>query len=60
MVFRDSRLKIERADKRIAEIKIRLVRLEEFEISTVEVNPATGGESLKHDCRDRTFLPTSV
>jgi hypothetical protein len=56
MVLRDSRLKVDRANKHIFDIRNRLVSLQDSETSSVEVNPATGSERLKHDFTDRTAL----
>lgn len=56
MILRPSRLKIDRADKHISDIKRCLVRLEDSETSVIEVNPTTGSERLKHDFSDRAAL----
>jgi hypothetical protein len=54
MAFRDARLKIDRANKHIADIRKRLVSLEDSETSAIEIDSKTGGERLKHDFGDRT------
>lgn len=52
MLLKDSRLKIKRANKHIADIEARIVLLHETDTATVDINPDTGGESLKHDFTD--------
>src|SRR5271156_6411477 len=53
MVLHNSRLKIDRANKHIADIKKRLVALQDSEASAIEIDSETGGERLKHDFGDR-------
>jgi hypothetical protein len=52
MLLKDSRLKIKRANKHIADIEARIVLLHETDTATVDINPDTGGEILKHDFTD--------
>jgi len=56
MRLRNSRLKIDRANKHIADIRARLVNLQDSETSIVEIDPATGGERLRHDFSDSKAL----
>jgi len=51
-IFHDARLKIDRAEKHIADIKVRIERMHETNTAVVEINPNTGGEVLKHDFAD--------
>jgi hypothetical protein len=48
----DSRLKIERADKHIADIEARIGTLHESQFSTVKIDPKTGCETLTYDFSD--------
>lgn len=52
MLFQDARLKIERANKHIADIEARIGLLKESEVSTIEIDPNTRCESLKYDFAD--------
>jgi hypothetical protein len=54
--FHSARLKIDRADKHIADIRARLVSLEDSQTSSIEIDPPTGGQRLKHEFGDRTAL----
>lgn len=54
MVLGDSRLKINRANEHIAQIKKCLVALQDSETSSIEIDSASGCERLKHDFTDRT------
>jgi hypothetical protein len=54
IVLKDARLKIKRANDHIAEIRKRLLTLQDSETSIIEIDSATGGERLKHDFGDRT------
>src|SRR5450631_1618298 len=56
MVFKDSRLKIERAEKHIADIKSRVRALHESQTSSIEMHVAAGGETLKYEFDDTSAL----
>ncbi|HWZ44300.1 MAG TPA: hypothetical protein VNW97_12550 [Candidatus Saccharimonadales bacterium] len=56
MRLSDSRLKIERANKHIADIRARIHALPDFYTATIEINPQTGNEVIKHDLSDRTVI----
>ena len=49
MILSDSRAKIKRANKHIADLEDCLLALHDSQTSAVEINKATGGEILKHD-----------
>ena len=55
MLLRDSRLKIDRANKHIADLKARVDIFEQSDHATIEVNPETGQKFIKHDFRDKTW-----
>jgi hypothetical protein len=50
----DSKLKIERAEKHITDIKNHIAKLPELYVATIEVNPTGGNKVIKHDLRDRS------
>ena len=52
MTFRDARLKIDRANKHIEEIKTAVLCLHEAYISVIESDANTGGHSIKYKCPD--------
>jgi hypothetical protein len=54
MVFRDSRLKIEWADKHIGSIETRIARLHQSDTSRIDIDPQTGQEMLIHDFSDKS------
>lgn len=54
MIFRDSRLKIDRANKHIADINARIVRLHETNTARIDIDPKTGSEILTHTFSDAT------
>src|ERR1700693_5081411 len=54
MVFHDCRLKIDRANKHIADIDARIVRLHETDTARIDIHPETGGEILTHTFSDTT------
>ena len=51
-IFHEARLKIERADKHIADLERRIAGLPERCTSTVEINPAGGNKVIKYDLPD--------
>jgi hypothetical protein len=50
-VFRDARLKISRANKHISDIDSIILSLPDRCVGSVEINPETGGQSIKHECQ---------
>jgi hypothetical protein len=54
VILTDSRLKIDRANKHIADIKARIALLHETDSARVKVDPETGCEVLIHDFSDLT------
>jgi hypothetical protein len=52
MQLKTSRLKINRADKHIADLDVRIGALPHSDIATVEINPEGGNEVIKHDIAD--------
>ncbi|MGZ6311456.1 MAG: hypothetical protein ACXWOH_12545 [Bdellovibrionota bacterium] len=52
MLFGDARLKIERADEHIADIKGCIAALIDSDVSSVEFNSHMGNEVIKHDVTD--------
>jgi hypothetical protein len=52
VILTDSRLKIDRANKHIADIESRIVRLHETDTATVDIDPKTSGEILTHTFTD--------
>src|SRR6266853_6862605 len=56
MLFRDSRLKIERANKHVADLDCRIRALPDSDLVTVEINPNGGNEVIKHDIVDKTTV----
>ena len=51
-MFRDARLKIDRANKHIAEVESLALSLERDYASSIEVQEKTGGQSIKYECPD--------
>jgi len=51
-MFRDARLKIDRADKHIKEVKTAVLALHEAYVSIIEEDADTGGHSIKYECPD--------
>jgi hypothetical protein len=60
MRFTSSRLKIERANKHIADIYAAVRTLPDRYTATVEVNPQTGNEVIKHDLSDGNTITTDL
>jgi hypothetical protein len=59
--FKSSRLKIERANKHIADAESRINGLMQSVTGTIEIDPATRQESVKHDFGDRqAFLDIAL
>lgn len=56
MLLEDARLKIQRSEKHIADINSRIAALLEAQVATVEVDPKTGEQILKHDFLDKAAL----
>src|SRR5579859_4470969 len=56
IVLREARVKVKRANKHIADTKLRLSRLPDSYVGAVEVNPATGNEVIKHEFNDPDLL----
>lgn len=54
MPFADAQLKIERANKHVADIERRIAGLKNAYIATIEINPKAGNKVIKHDLADRT------
>jgi hypothetical protein len=54
MVLRDSRLKIDRANKHIADIEARIRTLHDSQTSVIEMDQNTGCETLKYEFPDVT------
>ena|SRR5450432_1982783 len=48
MIFKHSRLKIERANKHIADLDARIGSLPDSNVATIEINPDGGNEVIKH------------
>jgi hypothetical protein len=53
VLFRDARLKIERANKHISDLEARLDGLQNKILVSVERNPHSGSERIKYDLQDR-------
>jgi hypothetical protein len=51
-MFRDARLKIDRANKHIADVQATVGSLKDRYTSIVETHQPTGGQSLKYECPD--------
>jgi hypothetical protein len=51
-LFRDARLKIDRAYKHIREIEAAILSLHEAYVSSIEKDANTGGHSIKYECAD--------
>lgn len=51
-MFRDARLKIDRADKHIEEVKTAVLSLHESYVSSIEEDANSGGHSIKYECPD--------
>src|SRR5712692_9389078 len=47
-IFREARLKIDRANKHIADLKVAILALENTKSSTVQLNTKTGFQELIH------------
>jgi hypothetical protein len=47
-LFRDARLKIDRADKHISDVQAIISSLPDRDIVDIEIDPKTGGRSIKH------------
>src|ERR1700676_3993085 len=58
--FKWSRLKINRAEKHIADLKTILGSIPDRYISTIEINPQSGGQSLKYVLPDEDMLMQNV
>jgi hypothetical protein len=56
MPFRDARLKIDRANKHISDLDVRIRVLADSDIATVEINLDGGNEVIKHDFGDITGI----
>jgi len=56
MQLKNSRLKIQGADKHIADLDARIGGLPNSDIATVEINPDRGNEVIKHDIADRAAV----
>lgn len=54
--FPDARLKLDRADKHIGDIKTRICRLEDSCFADIEVHPKFRYQQIKYDLSDRTAV----
>jgi len=61
-LFRDARLKIQRANKHISDIQSIVLSLPDRYVSSVETDPRTRGQSIKHECPgiDETLVELSL
>ena len=48
--FEGARLKIQRADKHIADAECAVISLKQGYVSSIETDKATGGHSIKYEC----------
>jgi hypothetical protein len=59
-LFRDARLKIERANKHISDINSIILSLPDRCVGSVEINAETGGQSIKHECQGIDAILTDL
>ena len=51
-IYTDARLKVDRANKHISDLKRIIVEFEDTDAATIEVHPETGAQSLKHELQE--------